>query len=123
MSGEEPPASDAARTELVTAALRLVTISVAFGLLSGLVSVATGLRDNILGVFGAGLGVLADVTGSVVLAWRFRAERRQPAQSHAAEARAAIVVATALAVVSVVLIIESAAALASRSRPGTSAEP
>jgi hypothetical protein len=67
-----------------------------------------------------GLGVLADVTGSAVLVWRFRAERRHPARSGTAETRAAIVVAVALAVVSAVLITESAAALASGSRPVTS---
>jgi hypothetical protein len=63
----------------------------------------------------------ADVTGSAVLVWRFRAERREPVRSHAAEARAATVVAVALAVVSPVLVAESAAARASGSRPGESA--
>jgi divalent metal cation (Fe/Co/Zn/Cd) transporter len=106
--------------KLVTATLRLVSISVAFGMLSGAVSVITGLQDHSLGVFAIGLGVLADVTGSAVLIWRFRAERRYPVRSGAMEARAAIVVANALAVVCAVLSIESAAALASGSHPGTS---
>jgi divalent metal cation (Fe/Co/Zn/Cd) transporter len=116
----ESPEGSPARLRLVTAALRLVSISVAFGVLSGAVSVATGLQDHSLGVFAVGLGVLADVTGSAVLIWRFRAERRQPVQSEAAEARAAIIVASALAMVSAVLIAESALALASGSHPGTS---
>jgi divalent metal cation (Fe/Co/Zn/Cd) transporter len=120
MAAGELAESDAGRPMLVTAALRLVSFSVAFGVLSGAVSVITGLQDHSLGVFAVGLGVLADVTGSAVLVWRFRAERRQPVQSGAAEARAAIVVAIALAVVSVVLVIQSAAALASGSHPGTS---
>ena len=120
MPADELPGTDPARLKLITAALRLVSISVAFGVLSGAVSVITGLRDHSLGVFAVGLGVLADVTGSAVLIWRFRAERRQPAQSDAREARAAIIVASALAVVSAVLIIQAAAALASRSHPGTS---
>ncbi len=109
-----------ARLKQVTAALRLVTVSVIFGLLSGAVSVISGLRDHSLGVFAIGLGVLADVTGSAVLIWRFRAEQRQPVQSGTAETRAAVIVSIALAVVSIVLIIESAVALATRSRPGTS---
>lgn len=121
MPEDELPVGGTLRAELVTGALRLVSVSVAFGVLSGIVSVTTGLGDHSLGVFGAGLGVLADVTGSAALIWRFRAERRQPVQSHAAEARAVIVVAIALVVVSAVLIIESATALASGSRPGTSA--
>ncbi len=111
---------DPGRLTLVTAALRLVTISVAFGLLSGAVSVITGLQDHSLGVFAVGLDVLADVTGSAVLIWRFRAERQQPVQSEMAEVRAAIVVTIALVIVSALLIIQSAAALASGSRPGTS---
>ena len=106
--------------KLVTAALRLVSISVGFGMLSGTVSVITGLQDHSLGVFAIGLGVLADVTGSAVLIWRFRAERRHPVRSGAMEARAAIVVAIALGVVGAVLSIESAAALASGSHPRTS---
>ena len=116
MPGSSPP-----RPELVSAALRLVWISVAFGILSGAVSVTTGLRDHSLGVFAVGLGVLADVTGSATLIWRFRAEQRQPLRAGPAETRAAVVVATALAVVSAVLITESAIALAARSHPGTSA--
>jgi divalent metal cation (Fe/Co/Zn/Cd) transporter len=118
--GDELPQSDPARLNLVTTALRLVLVSVAFGVLSGAVSVITGLEDHSLGVLAVGLSVLADVTGSAVLIWRFRAERRQPGQSSAMEARAAVVVAIALAVVSTVLIIQSAAALASGSHPGTS---
>ena len=114
------PDRDAVRAALVRTALRLVTASVIFGLASGAVSVVAGLRGHSLGVFAVGLGVLADVTGSAVLIWRFAAERRHPVRSAAAEARAAAVVAVALAVVSVVLVVESAAALASGSRPGTS---
>ena len=109
-----------ARLTLVTAALRLVTISVTFGLLSGAVSVISGFRDHSLGVFAIGLGVLADVTGSAVLIWRFRAERRQPIESDEAEARAAVIVSIALVIVSLVLIIESGAALAAGSHPGAS---
>lgn len=104
----------------ITTALRLVTVSVAFGILSGTVSIATGLQDHSLGVFAVGLGVAADVAGSATLIWRFRAERRHAGGSSRAEKRAAIVVAMALAVVSAVLIIESGLALASGSRPGAS---
>jgi divalent metal cation (Fe/Co/Zn/Cd) transporter len=117
---EKPDEDGLARRQLLTTALWLVSISVAFGALSGAVSVITGLRDHSLGVFAIGLGVLADVTGSAVLIWRFRAERRQPVHAGRHETRAAVLVACALAVVSTVLIIQSAAALASGSHPGTS---
>jgi divalent metal cation (Fe/Co/Zn/Cd) transporter len=105
---------------MVTQALWLVSISVAFGALSGTVSVITGLRGHSLSVFAVGLGVLADVTGSAVLIWRFRAERHQSGQSGAQERRAAIIVSVALAVVSAVLTVEPVTALMNGSRPGTS---
>jgi hypothetical protein len=69
------------RQQQVTGALWLVSVSVAFGLVSGSVSVVTGLHGHSLGVFAVGLGVLADVTGSATLIWRFRAERHRPGQS------------------------------------------
>jgi divalent metal cation (Fe/Co/Zn/Cd) transporter len=109
------------RQQQVTWALRLVSVSVAFGLTAGTVSVITGLQGHSLGVFAVGLGVLADVTGSATLIWRFRAERHRPGRSAAREWRAAIIVAAALAVVAVVLTAESVNALANGSRPGTSA--
>ena len=109
-----------ARAGQLTAALRLVWLSVAFGLLSGAVSVITGLDGRSLSVLALGLGVLADVTGSATLIWRYAAERRQPGRSPAAETRAAVVVAIALATASTVIFAQSAAALAAGSRPGTS---
>lgn len=51
MVRDEGPGTDQGRLTLITAALRLVTISVIFGLLSGAVSVRTGLQDHSLGVF------------------------------------------------------------------------
>ena len=115
-----PPAPGQARAEQITAAVRLVWISVGFGVLSGTASVITGLHGHSLSVLAIGLGVLADVTGSAVLIWRFAAERRQPGQSAAAEARAALVVAVALAAASAAILAQSVAALAGGSRPGTS---
>jgi divalent metal cation (Fe/Co/Zn/Cd) transporter len=120
MAGHRPPVSGPDRTRQVTAALRLVWVSVVFGILSGAVSVTTGLANHSLSVLAVGLGVLADVTGSATLVWRFRAERRQPGRSQAAEVRAAIVVAAVLAVVSAVITVQAAVALVAGSRPGTS---
>lgn len=120
MPADQSSGSYLSRRGMVTQALRLVSMSVVFGALSGTISVIIGLRGHSLSVFAVGLGVLADVTGSAVLIWRFRAERRQPGQSGAQETRAAIIVSVALAVVCVVLIVESVTALVSGSRPGTS---
>ena len=109
------------RQQQLTRALWLVSASVTFGLVSGSISLVTGLHGRSLGVFAVGLGVLADVIGSVTLIWRFRAERHRPGQSAVHERRAAVIVAAALAVVAVVLTAESVSALSSGSRPGTSA--
>jgi divalent metal cation (Fe/Co/Zn/Cd) transporter len=120
MPRNQPPAPRQARAAQITAALRLVWISVVFGLLSGTLSVITGLDGRSLSVLAIGLGVLADVTGSATLIWRFTAERHQPSRSPAAEARAAIAVAIALATASAVILAQAATALAAGSRPGTS---
>lgn len=109
------------RAESIRRALRLVTLSVAFGLASGVVSIATGLGGHSLGVFAVGLGVLADVIGSATLIWRFRAERSEPALSDRRERQSAVIVSLALAVVAVVLAVESAVALAQGSHPSVSA--
>jgi cation diffusion facilitator family transporter len=108
------------RQRMVKTALRLVTASVAFGGVSGTVSVIAGLHGHSLAVLAAGLDVLADVAGSAVLIWRFRAERRRPGHSAALEQRAAIIVAAALAVTGAALTVESVIALLSGSRPDTS---
>jgi divalent metal cation (Fe/Co/Zn/Cd) transporter len=109
------------RQQQITRALWLVSLSVAFGLATGSVSVITGLHGHSLSLFAVGLGVMADVTGSATLVWRFRAERHRPGQSATLERRAAVIVAAALALVAVVLTVESASTLASGSHPGTSA--
>jgi hypothetical protein len=74
---DQTPDDTHGRLDNIAAALRLVTISVAFGIGSGAVSIVAGLQDHRLGVFAIGLGVAADVTGSATLMWRFRAERRR----------------------------------------------
>jgi len=96
-------------------------LSVAFGLISGAVSITTGLRGHSLGVFAVGLGVLADVTGSATLIWRFQAESREPALCDRRERQSALIVSLALAATSVVLTAGSAVALAQESHPSTSA--
>ncbi len=112
---EQPP-----RSRLLERALLLVTVSVIWGAFAGGFALVVGLIDGSLAVFGLGLGVLADLSGSSVLIWRFRAERRRPFDGRAAERLAGRVVAAALCLTSVVLIAGSVRALAAGSRPGTS---
>jgi divalent metal cation (Fe/Co/Zn/Cd) transporter len=113
--------NDSGRTRLIATALWLSVISVVWGAMSGGVSVTVGLIDGSLGVFALGLNVLADVTGSAVLIWRFRAELRHSGHADRVEARAAAVVAAALGTVSVVLTVSAVYALAIGSRPESSA--
>jgi divalent metal cation (Fe/Co/Zn/Cd) transporter len=108
------------RDRLLVSALWLSGISVAWGVLAGTASVTVGLIDGSLGVVGLGLNVLADVTGSIVLLWRFRAELHHAARGAHAEARASVVIAAALGVVSVVLTVSAVRALAIGSHPGHS---
>ena len=110
-----------ARSSLLERALRLSWASIGFGLLAGSVSVGAGIADRSLGVLAAGLSVLADVTGSIVLVWRFRTERADPERAEHVEARAALAVATALGIIAVTLAFESIEALAAGSHPGSSA--
>jgi divalent metal cation (Fe/Co/Zn/Cd) transporter len=108
------------RDRQLTRALRLSWLSVGFGAVFGSVSIAAGIADHSLGVLAAGLSVLADVTGSVVLIWRFRVERTDPGRAHEVEDRAAIVVAIALLAIGVILCYESVNALLSGTHPGSS---
>ncbi len=108
------------RSALLERALRLSWLSVGFGIIAGSVSVGAGLADHSLGVLAAGLSVLADVSGSIVLIWRFRVERSDPHRAHQVEDRAAVVVAIALAVIGVLLTYESVNALIQGSHPGSS---
>jgi divalent metal cation (Fe/Co/Zn/Cd) transporter len=113
-----PSTADHSRAALLERALRLSWISIGFGLVSGAVSVGAGLSDHSLGVLAAGMSVLADVTGSIVLVWRFRTERSNPERAAKVEAKAAIAVAAALMIVAAALAFESIHALATGSHPG-----
>ncbi|HTW11410.1 MAG TPA: cation transporter [Solirubrobacteraceae bacterium] len=107
------------RHALLHRALQLSWLSVGFGLVAGSVSVGSGLAEHSLGVLAAGLSVLADVTGSVVLIWRFRVERSDPVRASEVEDRAALAVATALGVIGAALAYESIHALIEQSHPGS----
>ena len=109
------------RGALLRRALRLSWASIGFGLISGSVAVGSGISEHSLGVLAAGLSVLADVTGSIVLVWRFRTERSDPARAARVEDLAALAVAAALGLIAVVLAFESINALVAGSHPGSSA--
>ena len=113
-------AIEAPETRLLVVALWLSWATVVWGAVSGSVSVIAGVLAGSLGVLGLGLSVLADVTGSGVLVWRFRAELHHNAHGDHVEAKAAKVVAAALATVSLVLAVSGGQALIAGSHPGHS---
>jgi divalent metal cation (Fe/Co/Zn/Cd) transporter len=112
---------DPHRETLLGHALRLSWASISVGVVLGVVSVGSGIAEHSLGVLAAGLSVLADVTGSVVLVWRFRVERADPVRAEHVEQLAARAVAGALCVIAVALAFESINALIAGSHPGSSA--
>ena len=96
------------RQRLVSRALRLEFLSVAWGMISSSWSIAAGLLSGSLGVVALGLVVVADLGGSLAVVWRLRLERRDPSCAQRAESRASLIVAASLLVVAVVV---SAAAI------------
>ena len=108
---------DPVRHGLLVRALALSYFSIGWGLIAGASAITAGLLAGSLGVLGLGLNVLADVAGSVGLVWRFGVERRHPTKGIRAEARASIVVATALALVAITLTVAAIDELVSHSVP------
>ncbi|MGH2850356.1 MAG: cation transporter [Solirubrobacteraceae bacterium] len=108
------------RDRALAHALSLSVASVISGALIGTLSVTVGVAEHSVGVLGSGLGLLGDLAGSVMLVWRFHAERRHPVHAERAERRAARVVVGALAIVAVVVAVEATRALIAREHPGGS---
>ena len=108
---------DPVRHALLVRALVLSYFSIGWGLIAGASAVTAGLLAGSLGVLGLGLNVLADVAGSVGLVWRFGVERRDPTRGIRAEARASVVVATALALVAITLTVAAIDELVAHSVP------
>lgn len=84
---------------------------------SGSLAVFAGIHAGSLGVLGLGLNILADVTGSVGLVWRFRVEQRDAPRANRAESTASIVVGAALTLVAITLVIAAIAELTSGTSP------
>jgi divalent metal cation (Fe/Co/Zn/Cd) transporter len=105
------------RIELLSRALSLSLASVCAGALIGTLSVAVGIAEASVSVLGSGLGLLADLAGSVVLVWRFHAERRHPVHAERVEQSAAAVIVVALALVSAAVTVDAIRALVDHGPP------
>jgi divalent metal cation (Fe/Co/Zn/Cd) transporter len=115
-----PAVRGGGRVQLLSRALHLSLASVCAGALIGTLSVVVGILEASVSVLGSGLGLLADLAGSIVLVWRFRLERRAPFHAARVERRAALVVVVALALVSVAIAAEAIKALLEHEPPRAS---
>src|SRR5512136_146532 len=61
-------------SDLVKTARRLAWFTVGYNIVEGLVSVAFGLRDESLSLFGFGLDSFIEVFSAVIILWRLRRE-------------------------------------------------
>jgi divalent metal cation (Fe/Co/Zn/Cd) transporter len=109
------------RSRLLGWALYLSIASVCVGVLVGALSLTVGVTEHSVAVLGSGLVMLADLAGSVVLIWRFHAERTHPVRAGDVERRAAGVIVVALALVSAAVGAEAIRALAQQEHPDGSA--
>ena len=98
--------------DLVTVAIRLSSVSVAWSLAIGVVAVLAGVSAHSVALIGFGLESFIDGSASTMLVWRFRIQRTQPARAERVERTAERGVAITLLVVAVFLMIQSARALA-----------
>jgi divalent metal cation (Fe/Co/Zn/Cd) transporter len=111
------PAPSTDRRRLVKRALRLSYESIIWGVASGSISIVIGVSNHSVAVLGVGLNLIGDMVGSVMVARRFRTERRALSDGQRAEQAAAAVIASVLVAAAIVLTVSAIAALASGSRP------
>lgn len=107
------------RDDPLREALEVSYASAAWGTVVGALSVGAGVAANSTALVGTGADVLADLVSTVVLIWRFRAERAGHHAPHRIERRAQVVAASCLLVVAVGIAITASLHLAS----GEGADP
>ena len=105
------------RQTYLHSAIRLSQASIAWGLLTGVSSVAVGVAVGGLTLAGYGLDALADGAASGIIVHRFHTERKEPHRGDSLERRATRLVAFALALIGVLLGISAVHALATHHFP------
>jgi divalent metal cation (Fe/Co/Zn/Cd) transporter len=108
------------RHQLVSAAILVCAITVAWAVLVGASSLVAGLAASSLALIGLGANSMLDGTASAVLFWRFRHERSAPANLDAVERRAATAVGAVMIAVALYLSASAVSALAGHSSPDRS---
>jgi divalent metal cation (Fe/Co/Zn/Cd) transporter len=109
------------RGALVASALRLSYFTIAWNGVIGVCALVVGLTTGSLALAGFALNALLDSSASVVLAWRFRRERRDPVAAEQLERSAQTWIIAAMLVVALYVGFEAARALLDGSHPESSA--
>jgi divalent metal cation (Fe/Co/Zn/Cd) transporter len=111
---------DRERRSLVASALRLSYFTVAWNGFVGAAALVVGLTTGSLALAGFALNALLDSSASVVLVWRFRRERSDPAAAERLERRAQAGIIVAMLVVALFVGFEAVRALIDGSHPESS---
>jgi divalent metal cation (Fe/Co/Zn/Cd) transporter len=111
---------DRERRSLVASALRLSYFTVAWNGFVGAAALVVGLTTGSLALAGFALNALLDSSASVVLVWRFRRERTDPAAAERLERRAQAGIIVAMLVVALFVGFEAVRALIDGSHPESS---
>lgn len=103
--------TDDRRTALLVSGLRLSYFTIAWNGVAGVSALAAAVIASSPALAAFALNALLDSSASVVLVWRFRTERRDPAAAERLERRAHGWIAAAMVVVGVYVVVESLRAL------------
>ena len=105
------------RRSLVSAAVRVSILSVAWSLVVGTVAVVSGVAAHTLALVALGLESLVDGSASMVLVWRFEIERRDPGRARRVERIAHWFIAVTLTVVAVYIAAQAIHTLVTGAEP------
>jgi divalent metal cation (Fe/Co/Zn/Cd) transporter len=109
--------AQAARLNLVGAAIRWCALSVAWAGVVGAISLVAGISAGSVALIGFALDALVDAGVSATLVWRFRHERMGTRPSDDLERQAAIIVGVVLLLIAVYLGIRAAVSLIGETQP------
>ena len=108
------------RSGLLRSALRLSYFTIAWNGVLGALALIVSIIDESPALAGFALNALLDSSASIVLVWRFRRERRDPAGAERLERRAQYGVATAMVLVALYVGVQAIRGLMEESHPKAS---
>ena len=117
---ERSPFPPLSRQSLISSAIWLSVLTIAWNLLAGGLALGASLITGSLSLGGFGLNTLIDMSASAVLVWRFWKDADDPEAAARLERRAEIAIGVAMLGVAIYLIAQSLHALMTSSQPETS---